>query len=339
VERAGKATVCAVEVASRELENALNAGATWVVHYTTEGTNKVFHGLHRAKQGAQRLFSRRVTSMKKHVRLLIATSAAALACVIAAPEAAAQSDNRELARLLAGIANSLQAEQDDVAIRRAFNDVLRRDPNDREMRRYRTLMHENHWTEQDVRDDLGGRDDHRRHSQQSSADVERIIRRAYDDILHRDPDAQGMRTYRTRMIDEGWTEAQVREALRNSPEHGQRAVESADKIVRRAYQDVLKRDPDQAGVFTYRNKVLHDGWDEHDVREALKRSPEYREQNAMTRDKAEQIVRRAYLSVLGREPDSGSRGYVDRVLRDHWNEQEIGRELRNSDEYRNKHKR
>jgi hypothetical protein len=141
------------------------------------------------------------------------------------------------------------------------------------------------------------------------------------------------------MIDEGWTEAQVREALRKSPEHGQREVESADKIGRRAYQDVLKRDPDPAGVFTYRNRVLHDGWDEHDVREALKRSPEYRQQNEMTRDKAEQIVRRAYLSVLGREPDSGSRDYVNRVLRDHWNEQEVARELRHSDEYRSKHKR
>jgi hypothetical protein len=275
---------------------------------------------------------------KRQISTLVAALAVATLLATPAP-AVAQDDNRELARLLAGIANSLEADQDDRAIRRAFNDVLRRDPNDRELRRYRTLMHEQHWDERDIRDDLDGRDDHRRHSQQSSADVERIIRRAYDDILHREPDAQGMRTYRSRMIDEGWTEAQVREALRKSPEHGQREVESADKIVRRAYQDVLNRDPDPAGVFTYRNRVLHDGWDEHDVREALKRSPEYRQQNEMTRDKAEQIVRRAYLSVLGREPDSGSRDYVNRVLRDHWNEQEVARELRHSDEYRSKHKR
>ena len=275
---------------------------------------------------------------KRQISTLVAALAVATLLATPAP-AVAQDDNRELARLLAGIANSLEADQDDRAIRRAFNDVLRRDPNDRELRRYRTLMHEQHWDERDIRDDLDGRDDHRRHSQQSSADVERIIRRAYDDILHREPDAQGMRTYRSRMIDEAWTEAQVREALRKSPEHGQREVESADKIVRRAYQDVLKRDPDPAGVFTYRNRVLHDGWDEHDVREALKRSPEYRQQNEMTRDKAEQIVRRAYLSVLGREPDSGSRDYVNRVLRDHWNEQEVARELRHSDEYRSKHKR
>ena len=129
---------------------------------------------------------------KRQISTLVAALAVATLLATPAP-AVAQDDNRELARLLAGIANSLEADQNDRAIRRAFNDVLRRDPNDRELRRYRTLMHEQHWDERDIRDDLDGRDDHRRHSQQSSADVERIIRRAYDDILHREPDAQGMR--------------------------------------------------------------------------------------------------------------------------------------------------
>ena len=38
--------------------------------------------------------------------------------------------------------------------------------------------------------------------------------------------------------------------------------------------------------------------------------------NAWSRQKAEEIVRRAYLAVLRREPDSGSRGYVDQVFRE-----------------------
>jgi hypothetical protein len=58
----------------------------------------------------------------------------------------------------------------------------------------------------------------------------------------------------------------------------------------------------------------------------------------MTRAKAEDIVRRAYLSVLKREPDSGSRGYVDRVLRDKWTQQDVERELRKSAEYRNRNR-
>ena len=39
---------------------------------------------------------------------------------------------------------------------------------------------------------------------------------------------------------------------------------------------------------------------------------------AMTRTQAQAIVRSAYQTVLGREPDPGSAGYVDRVFNDHW---------------------
>ena len=56
----------------------------------------------------------------------------------------------------------------------------------------------------------------------------------------------------------------------------------------------------------------------------------------MTYAKAQEIVRRAYLSILGREPDPASRSYIDRVMRDRWSQGDIERELRKSPEYRNK---
>ena len=240
--------------------------------------------------------------------------------------------------LLGGFAAPLEASsQQDKAIIRAFEDVLDRQPTDRELRRYRDLMYDEHWTERDVRDDLRNRSDYSRNSQRKVQDPDRVVRRAYEDILHREPDTEGLRLYRSRMIDQNWTEQDVREALRKSPEYSQRSSESADKIVRRAYQDVLGREPDTNGLYTYRNKVLNQGWDEQDVSAALRKSPEYRQKNAMTREQAEEVVRRAYESVLGREPDAGSRGYVDHVLRDHWSEADVARELRNSDEYRSKH--
>jgi len=239
--------------------------------------------------------------------------------------------------LLGGVPASLEASSSqDKAIIRAFEDVLDREPTDRELRRYRDLMYEEHWTERDIREDLRSRSDYQRNSQRKVEDPDRVVRRAYQDILHREPDAEGLRLYRSRMIDQDWTEQDVREALRKSPEYAQRSSESADKMIRRAYQDVLGREPDTNGLYSYRNKVLNQGWDEHDVREALRKSPEYRQKNAMTREQAEEIVRRAYQSVLGRDPDPSSRGYVDRVLRDHWTERDVARELRNSDEYRNK---
>jgi len=184
--------------------------------------------------------------------------------------------------LLGGFAAPLEASsQQDKAIIRAFEDVLDRQPTDRELRRYRDLMYDEHWTERDIRDDLRNRSDYSRNSQRKVQDPDRVVRRAYEDILHREPDADGLRLYGSRMIDQNWSE--------------------------------------------------------QDVRAALRKSPEYRQKNAMTREQAEEVVRRAYESVLGREPDAGSRGYVDHVLRDHWSEGDVARELRNSDEYRSKH--
>lgn len=114
-----------------------------------------------------------------------------------------------------------------------------------------------------------------------------------------------------------------------------RPTEDPDRIVRRAYQDVLGRDPDASGMRTYRGRILDDGWTEAQVREDLRRSPEFRERGAMTVQRAEQIVRQAYLSVLRREPDPGSQPFVNHVLRDRWSQQDVERELRKSPEYRN----
>ena len=111
---------------------------------------------------------------------------------------------------------------------------------------------------------------------------------------------------------------------------------NAERIVRRAYQDVLHREPDASGMRLYRSRIIDEGWSEGQVRESLRESPEYREMTTMTRDKAFAVVRRAYLSVLKREPDTAANGYVDKVLRDHWTQSDVERELRKSGEYRKK---
>lgn len=111
-----------------------------------------------------------------------------------------------------------------------------------------------------------------------------------------------------------------------------------DLIVNRAYQDILGRDPDPAGLRLYRSHIIDDGWSEAQVRDTLRNSPEYREKQTMTMPKAEDIVRRAYLAVLKREPDAGSRGYVNNVLRNHWTQPDVERELRNSAEYRSRNR-
>lgn len=230
----------------------------------------------------------------------------------------------------------VEASDHDRAIERAFEDVLDREPTEGELRRYRDLMEDEYWTERDVREDLRARDEGRRSKRRE--DPDKVIQRAYEDILDRDPDRDGLRLYRSRMIDDNWTEADVRKALRTSPEYAKHRKERADKIVRQAYEDVLGREPDLKGLTSYRAKVMNQDWSERDVRDALKKSPEYRQKGRVTQEQAEEIVRQAYEEVLGREPDAASRSYVDKVLRNQWTREDVARELRKSAEYRDKHR-
>lgn len=125
---------------------------------------------------------------------------------------------------------------------------------------------------------------------------------------------------------------------RTGAANGGRSVETVDVTVRRVYQEVLLRDADPQGLALYRNHVNNDRWSEQDVRSALLQSPEYRQRTMPTPQvNAEQLVARAYRSVLGRDPDPASRVYVDKVLRERWTEADVTRELKNSPEYRSKH--
>jgi hypothetical protein len=59
----------------------------------------------------------------------------------------------------------------------------------------------------------------------------------------------------------------------------------------------------------------------------------------LSRQRATEIVRHAYQAVLNREPDPAAQGYVDRVMREGWSEEDVARELRRSPEYRQAHRR
>jgi hypothetical protein len=171
---------------------------------------------------------------------------------------------------------------------------------------------------------------------------DREIRKVFDDVLDREPTDRELRRYRELMEDDDWSTKDVREDLKRRQSNTRSRSSSRggdpDRIVRRAYQDVLGREADASGLRNYRRRITEDDWSEDDVRDALRRSPEYRQKNTMTRERAEEVVRQAYRSVLEREPDAGSRGYVDRVLREGWTEQDVARELRKSDEYRAKNR-
>jgi hypothetical protein len=100
-----------------------------------------------------------------------------------------------------------------------------------------------------------------------------IVENAYQDILGRKADKAGMREFRSKIIDQGWTEKNVRNALRQSPEFNQ---SSADAIVKRAYEDILGREPDRNGKELYRKNITEHNWTEKQVRDNLRLSQEYK---------------------------------------------------------------
>jgi hypothetical protein len=253
----------------------------------------------------------------------------------------------------------VQTGSPDNAIARSFRSVVGRDPSQRELLRYRTLMIRNGWSEQDVRADLAARTDYRKYRNDTGNGPNAAIRDAYQDILGREPDPEGLRSYREKMVREGWSEQEVRDALRNSSEYASATgrTASADRIIRRAYRDVLHRDPDPEGLEEYRRQIIENGWEYHDLRTVLRRSEEGRGVNAGTPvrggnvlhngavhrgvsdNDAREMVRRAYRSVLNREPDdTGLSDYAAKIVNEGWTESRVVQALRESPEYRDKHR-
>lgn len=118
-----------------------------------------------------------------------------------------------------------------------------------------------------VRVERARRGDHRREA------PEVILQRVYGEVLAREPRPDELRRGRGWIIDQGWTEDMLRDHLRQGDEFRR---EGADRIVRRAYREVLDREPDAGGLRQYRRAVLERGWTEGDVRDDLRRSEEYR---------------------------------------------------------------
>lgn len=104
-------------------------------------------------------------------------------------------------------------------------------------------------------------------------DYDAVVKRAYEDILGRPADADGLRHFRSLMIDQGWTERMVRDHLRNSAEYRSTGI---DRIIHRAYQDLLGRDPDPSGLASYRRLMLERNWSEQQLRDSIRQSAEYR---------------------------------------------------------------
>ncbi|MBI2512050.1 MAG: hypothetical protein HYV96_08725 [Opitutae bacterium] len=118
-----------------------------------------------------------------------------------------------------------------------------------------------------------GHDDDRDHDRPPRIDPDKIVRRAYQDILEREPDESGLRHFRSMIVDRGWSEKQVRDSLRASDEY---RVTYMTARLNRVYREVLGRDVDPRGFEHYRNKIIEHDWSDDDIRRDLRNSEEYR---------------------------------------------------------------
>jgi hypothetical protein len=72
---------------------------------------------------------------------------------------------------------------------------------------------------------------------------------------------------------DGWTQGQIQEDIRRSPEGREAGIRSA---ITRAYRELLGREPDPGGYATYERHMRDQGWSERELREAIMSGDEYR---------------------------------------------------------------
>ncbi len=152
------------------------------------------------------------------------------------------------------------------AVRAAYRDFLGREADNDGLRFYSGRLLDAGWSLDQLKDVF------RRSTEFKQRDLGAIIRRVYADELGREPDPSGVASY-TRGLSRGMTEPEFRAELRRSREGAEFRAKS---VVARAYREVLRREPDPAGLETYLRLMVDKGWDDAKVRAALRSGDEFR---------------------------------------------------------------
>ncbi|MDP3070255.1 MAG: hypothetical protein Q8N18_08200 [Opitutaceae bacterium] len=155
----------------------------------------------------------------------------------------------------------------EAIVQRAFREVLDRPADPEGLRTYTDRLLREGWSEPQMIQQL------QRSSEARGINADQAITKIYRDVLGRDPDPRGLAHYRSKWKD-GWTQGQIRDDLRRSPEGRDSYIRNA---ITRAYREVLGREPDPGGYATYEKAMRERGYTEQQVRAALMSGDEYRQ--------------------------------------------------------------
>jgi hypothetical protein len=115
---------------------------------------------------------------------------------------------------------------------------------------------------------------HRRRPGPSGGELERLVVRAYHELLQREPTGAELRRYREAAQNQDWGRDEIYDDIRASREYRSK---EAEQIVERVYRDLLGRAPDASGREHWRRKILEKNWSEEDFREVIRKTDEYRQ--------------------------------------------------------------
>lgn len=175
----------------------------------------------------------------------------------------------------------------------------------------------------------------------------------YEDVLGRRPTDRELRDWRSHTRRVRMSTSDVRQELRGTEEFRTLAPEA---VIRRAYRDFHRREPDTDGMRHYRRLMIDDGWSAGRVRQSIAhdarasrpddrgerdRSKHRDEDRRHTREHDEReahswdaIIDRAYDDLLERKPDPVGRDRYRRLLQQGRSEAEIRAQIKESVEYR-----
>ncbi len=101
-------------------------------------------------------------------------------------------------------------------IARAYQELLGRPPDAEMLAHYARAMRQQGYTETELRNEL------RRSREYREREADLVVAKAYRAVLRREPDAEGLAHYRKQVLERGWSESDVRAALRQSDEYRKR---------------------------------------------------------------------------------------------------------------------